>query len=97
MRGVTRIYGTGDAEVRALDGVDLDVSEGEFLALVGADPVYRLLDAGGLAVTAQPEPNHLVHGTLGYHVRPGRHGIGPADWNVLCDFADAHFRRGTGR
>jgi putative ABC transport system ATP-binding protein len=32
---VRRIYRKGEAEVRALDGVDLDVEAGEFLAVVG--------------------------------------------------------------
>ena len=30
-----KIYGSGDMEVRALDGVDLTVEEGEFVAVVG--------------------------------------------------------------
>ena len=30
-----RVYGNGDAEVRALDGVDLKVQRGEFVALMG--------------------------------------------------------------
>ena len=30
-----RLYGSGDAEVRALDGVDLRVKRGEFVALMG--------------------------------------------------------------
>lgn len=32
---VTRIYGTGEARVAALDGIDLTVASGEFLALMG--------------------------------------------------------------
>jgi putative ABC transport system ATP-binding protein len=36
LRGVTKIYGQGGAAVRALDGVDLDVSSGEFVAITGA-------------------------------------------------------------
>ncbi len=35
-RGVTRTYGEGEAEVRALDGVDLDIQQGEFVAITGA-------------------------------------------------------------
>ncbi len=34
-RGVTKTYGTGDAQVKALRGVDLDVRFGEVLMLVG--------------------------------------------------------------
>jgi putative ABC transport system ATP-binding protein len=35
LRGVTRIYGEADAAVRALDGIDLDVRRGEFVAITG--------------------------------------------------------------
>ncbi len=34
-RGVTKTYGTGDARVMALRGIDLDVCRGELLMLVG--------------------------------------------------------------
>nr|WP_275943152.1 ABC transporter ATP-binding protein [Pseudenhygromyxa sp. WMMC2535] len=36
MRSVYKIYGRGDAEVRALDGVDLDIHDGEFVAIMGS-------------------------------------------------------------
>ena len=35
LRGVTRVYGHGAAEVRALDGIDLDIARGEFVAIMG--------------------------------------------------------------
>lgn len=35
-RELTRIYSTGEGEVRALDGVDLDVAEGEMVAIMGS-------------------------------------------------------------
>ena len=35
LRGVTRVYGEGQALVRALAGVDLDIDEGEFVAIMG--------------------------------------------------------------
>ena len=32
---LTKVYGSGDAEVRALDGVTLDIAAGEFTAVMG--------------------------------------------------------------
>src|SRR3954465_2791293 len=32
---LTKVYGSGDAEVRALDGVTLDIAMGEFTAVMG--------------------------------------------------------------
>jgi len=36
VRGLTKLYPMGDSVVRALDGVDLDIAEGEFIAITGA-------------------------------------------------------------
>jgi putative ABC transport system ATP-binding protein len=35
MRSIRKIYGAGATEVRALDGVDLDIRAGEFVAVMG--------------------------------------------------------------
>ena len=35
VRGLTKIYGEGTAQVRALDGVDLDLNAGELIVLLG--------------------------------------------------------------
>lgn len=35
LREVTKVYGTGDAQVRALDGVDVDFAGGQFTAIMG--------------------------------------------------------------
>ncbi|MDX2482555.1 MAG: ABC transporter ATP-binding protein [Pseudodonghicola sp.] len=35
LRGITRVYGRGEAEVRALDGIDLTIRAGEFVAIMG--------------------------------------------------------------
>ena len=34
-RAVTKVYGSGEAEVRALDGIDLAIASGEFVAIMG--------------------------------------------------------------
>jgi len=36
LKNVAKIYGTGMAEVRALDGIDLTIAEGEFVAIMGS-------------------------------------------------------------
>lgn len=35
LQGVTKVYGTGQAAMRALRGIDLRIDEGEFLAVMG--------------------------------------------------------------
>jgi|TARA_B100000959_G_C14879237_1_gene581784 putative ABC transport system ATP-binding protein len=35
LNGITRIYGEGETEVRALDGIDLSIERGEIIALLG--------------------------------------------------------------
>ena len=34
-RGLKKYYGKGETEVRALDGVDLDIERGKFTAIIG--------------------------------------------------------------
>lgn len=36
MHDITKVYGSGEAEVRAVDGVSLTVNPGEFVAIMGA-------------------------------------------------------------
>ncbi len=35
LRDISRVYGAGETEVRALDGIDLRIGEGEFVAIMG--------------------------------------------------------------
>jgi len=57
-RGLTKIYGTGTAEVRALAGVDLDLYEGELVVLLGpsgSGKTTLLNNLGGLDVPTAGE------------------------------------------
>lgn len=62
--------------------------DGQFEMLKAAEPVYRLLGAGGLDAAKPPENNKLVDSTLGYYIRPGKHSMTREDWKVFLDFAD---------
>jgi hypothetical protein len=72
--------------------------KGEFLSAVHADPVYRLLGTDGMGGSAppteMPAPEHpLKTGTIGYHLRTGKHNITPYDWQQYLDFADLHLKK----
>jgi hypothetical protein len=67
--------------------------EGQFQVLKAAEPVYRLLGAGGLDATQMPEPGKLIASRLGYFIRPGKHSMTREDWKIFLDFADRHLGR----
>lgn len=62
----------------------------EFLAGVGADPVYRLLCKDGIGSHQWPEPSHLLMGRIGYFLRPGPHDVRQEDWQAYIAFAEKY-------
>ena len=67
--------------------------KGEFLSARHAEPVYKLLGAGGLGRDSMPEVDQPTAGALGYHIRSGGHDVTLYDWLQYLAFADRHFRR----
>jgi len=67
--------------------------KGEFLSALHADPVYRLLGTEGLPTDHLPEVDQPVMGTIGYHIRSGKHDVTDYDWRCYLAFADQHRAR----
>jgi len=83
VRGLTKIYGGGTAEVRALDGVDLDLNPGEFVVLLGpsgSGKTTLLNQLGGLDVPTAGELRYrgadLTHATEGELTQYRRNSVG---------------------
>jgi hypothetical protein len=66
---------------------------GEFLSAQHASPVYKLLGLEGLPADAMPAVDHAVQGTIGYHIRTGKHDVTRYDWEQYLSFADKHLNR----
>jgi len=65
---------------------------GEFLACVGADPVYRLLGAKGLGSKEMPAPDvSLISGELAFRNHEGGH-TDLIDWPVFLEFAKKYYK-----
>jgi len=83
VRGLTKIYGEGTAEVRALDGVDLDLNAGEFIVLLGpsgSGKTTLLNQLGGLDIPTSGELRYrdfdLTHANESQLTRYRRDSVG---------------------
>jgi len=65
---------------------------GEFLSAKYASPIYELLGKDGLPVKEMPKVDEPVIGTIGYHIRSGKHALTEYDWTQYIKFADKHFK-----
>ena len=64
----------------------------EFDSCVRASPVYALFGKTGLQATTLPPPDQaLLGGSIGYHMRSGKHDLAVSDWQHYMDFADQHW------
>ena len=65
---------------------------GEFLSAKLASPVYRLLGETGLPADTMPRIHEPAMGTIGYHIRAGKHAVTQYDWEQYLNFADRHLK-----
>jgi hypothetical protein len=65
---------------------------GEFLSAKFASPVYELLGKPGVPAEEPPAVDHPAQGTIGYHLRTGKHDVTTFDWEQYLNFADKHLR-----
>lgn len=66
---------------------------GEFLSMVAAGPVWRLLGQSDLGTTEMPALDvPVATGTLAFLNHNGPHAVTPLDWKTFLDFADRFFK-----
>ena len=66
--------------------------KGEFLSVLHAEPVYKLLGTSGFGAKQMPKVNQPIQQRMGYHIRTGKHNVTDFDWQQYMNFADQHFQ-----
>ncbi len=65
--------------------------EGEFASCVLASPAWELYGKRGLESTQFPAlDTPYLKGSIGYHIRTGKHDLTLYDWTCYMDFTDRH-------
>ncbi|HZO57544.1 MAG TPA: acetylxylan esterase [Bryobacteraceae bacterium] len=66
--------------------------KGEFLSGVHATPAYKLFGKAGMPTTEMPGIEQPVMGTIGYHIRRGKHDVTSYDWEQFLKFAEMYLK-----
>ncbi len=66
---------------------------GEFLSAMHASAAYQLYEKEGLPVNEMPMIEKPAMGTIGYHIRKGKHDVTDYDWEQFLKFADYHLKK----
>ena len=66
---------------------------GEFLSALHAAPVYELLGKSGIGTRQMPAVDSPVSGTIGYHLRTGKHDVTAYDWQQYLNFAERTMKK----
>jgi hypothetical protein len=66
--------------------------KGEFLSGVHATPAYKLFGKPGMPATEMPGIEQPVMGTIGYHIRRGKHDVTSYDWEQFLKFAEMYLK-----
>lgn len=67
--------------------------QAEFRSCVAASPVWLMLGKPGFAAKDFPAPDSPIQdGSIGYHLRTGKHDLTEYDWMRFADFADKHWK-----
>ena len=60
IKNISKIYGSGENQVRAIDGVDLVIENGEFISIVGSSGSGKTTLLNILASLDKPTSGHVI-------------------------------------